>query len=247
MRYLVLLLLILSLGLYLSYTYAHFFYKVGSTKLPDPNLAKTYIFKNNNFDTKVYKYVALGDSLTAGVGATSHNFTFAYKLAEKISQDKKTSVELRNLGIPGLKSTDLIELQLDKTIYENPDLVTILIGINDMHDWIMPQTFEKNLQHIVSDLKERTNAKIVFINIPYLGTGNIKNTPVEKFFDWRINSLNKVIDKVSQENKIQTIDLYTPSKLQSQTDPQFYAQDDFHPSNEGYKYWSEIINASINP
>ena len=231
------------LGLYLNNTYAEFYHKIGRFNLPNPSTEEKYIFNKNK--AQKIKYVALGDSLSAGIGAKNYQNTFPYLLADHLSQNN--NVELVNLGIPGAKSSDVINRELDETIREKPDLITLMIGINDMHGWIISQTFEKNLEIILSALQKETKAKIIVINIPYLGTGNIKNTPIQSFFDWRTSNLNKTMEKIVKKKNIQYIDLYTLSKLQSQTNPKYYSQDDFHPSDEGYIYWSNIINASINP
>jgi lysophospholipase L1-like esterase len=88
-------------------------------------------------------YLALGDSLSEGVGASNREETgFVALVHEALGSD----VELMNLGIAGDTSQDLIDKQLDRAIAEiesrNSDadldndiaVVTLEIGGNDLLD-----------------------------------------------------------------------------------------------------------------
>jgi lysophospholipase L1-like esterase len=70
-------------------------------------------------------YVAFGDSITHGVGQDDSTQTYAYRLAEKFE------LELFNLAVGGGKiSVPAAESLVD---WNEVDLITILIGYNDLH------------------------------------------------------------------------------------------------------------------
>ena len=51
------------------------------------------------------KYIAAGDSTAAGVGASSLEGTYGYKIAEYFS--KTNSVDYKNIGVQGYKTSDV--------------------------------------------------------------------------------------------------------------------------------------------
>jgi lysophospholipase L1-like esterase len=106
-------------------------------------------------ETKPLKgvYLALGDSLSEGIGASdSEETSFVALVHEALGGD----VELMNLGVAGDTSEDLIDRQLDRAIEEittrnsdtdlanNVTVVTLEIGGNDLleifFDLVLPGT-----------------------------------------------------------------------------------------------------------
>jgi lysophospholipase L1-like esterase len=90
---------------------------------------KEYDHEINN----VYKILCLGDSTTYGLGASDID-KFSYPMQLQKILDTSNSMKkyiVINKGIPGLNSSQLLN-RLRKFLSENkPDLVIIMIGIND--------------------------------------------------------------------------------------------------------------------
>lgn len=87
--------------------------------------------------------------------------------------------EFINRGISAHKTGDLVNRWDEDAIAHNPDIMTILIGINDtwhnIHDknWIPAEVYEANYRKLLSEIKEKTNAKIVVLEqylVPMDGT-----------------------------------------------------------------------------
>jgi lysophospholipase L1-like esterase len=76
-----------------------------------------------------HRYVALGDSFTAGA-AGSGEPPFADRLAE-ILREPVPSLRYSNLGAPGALTTEVAERQLPAALELAPDLVTVVCGGND--------------------------------------------------------------------------------------------------------------------
>ncbi len=77
--------------------------------------------------------------------------------------------EFVDLGISGNQTSDLVaRLQAD-FIDIQPDIVSILIGVNDTwhraasRDWLSSETFEENYRTVLEAIKTKTKAKIVII------------------------------------------------------------------------------------
>lgn len=237
--FLVGILLILTI-VYLNRSYAYFYNFFGSRPLPNPNFKNYQI--GNKAASEVFKYVALGDSLTAGIGVISPEQTLPYLVAKSLP---KQNIILNNLGAPQSTTLTVLNSQINPALSVNPDLVTIFIGMNDLHNLQNPENFKTNYQQIISKLRAKSQAKIVLITLPYLGSPKTLLPPYNFLMDWRTQQFNEVIKKLGEKSDLQIIDLYTPTKNQMQKDISMYSFDGFHPSEKGYKLWSEIINSEL--
>ncbi len=232
---------ILILGLiYLNRAYSHIYTVIGDNHLLPPTLKNTYIISGNLTTPKHIKYVAIGDSLTAGVGSTSFENILAYQIAGG-RKNQASSITLVNLARPGDTTREVIAHQLQSAIEENPDFISVLIGVNDIHDFVSISEFEKNYSMILDRLSSETKAKITVINIPFIGSNLLLYPPLNIYFNLKTRQYNSIIKKICQERNIKYVDLYSKSNL-NQDSKYYYAADQFHPSDEGYKLWGKLIN-----
>lgn len=74
-------------------------------------------------------WVALGDSMTQGIGASAYNRGWTAGMAEVLPHHR-----LVNLSVTGGLVTDLLDRQLPamESLGVTPDLVTVLVGSNDL-------------------------------------------------------------------------------------------------------------------
>lgn len=229
-----LLIILLITGIYLYMSYVYFYRFLEENHLVAPVFEESIII-NNKSGNKNIKYVALGDSLTAGVGVSDYKSSYPYLIALKIPSYK---VELINLAYAGATSKDVLINQIPKAISAKPDLVTLLIGVNDIHNLVSSKMFENNLTQTIKALKD-THARIYLLSIPYLGSDKIVRFPYNLILNLKTKQFNNVIRKISKEYGIRYIDLYNLSKSAS-----FYSSDQFHPGEKGYKDWAKIINVN---
>ncbi len=247
-------LIIVFIPLYLYFAYAYFYNYVGGVKLTSPIKENPQHLYNTNGEIKSIKYIALGDSLSAGTGSTNAKETFTYQFAQNLSK-KYQKVEFYNVAWPGDTTTEVIKNQLPQAIAENPHYITLLIGTNDVHNKMNEEEFRKNYEFILQELLSKTNAQITVINIPYLGSNKIALPPYNWILNMRIKTFNKIIsDQVDVWNvskRINFVDLYnktggvtTPDLNYYSTVTNYYSTDQFHPSNAGYMFWARYINAN---
>lgn len=239
---------VLIITLYLNRTYAYFFEYLGShvvapvinnSSNQQYNLASRAVQTN-----KSIKYFALGDSLTRGVGVTDNMDSFSYKIAYELS--KNANVSFTNLAIPGSRSRDLVNRQLPEYNNQNADVVTLLIGTNDILTLISTDEFSRNYIQILNALTVSKNTKLVVINIPYLANSKIMLPPYNFLVDWRTNQFNSIIEALVNQKKqqgmnIEYVDLYSQTKNPFSEDPTLFSIDQFHPTVKGYQLWSDII------
>lgn len=243
--FLAFLILLLASGLVLNRSYASIYERMREKALTNPNTLEEHFIHAAPGTVDKVRYVAIGDSLTAGVGATSSEDSFPHKLGEAIARSGR-SVELMNLGVPAASTQNLIDSQLQKAVSADPDLVTVLIGTNDMQNLVSRKTFESNVERIADQLKSKTRARIILINLPYLGTDDLITWPFNWIYRFRITEFNNILKKIAESKGLSFIDLNKATKDQSARRSDYYSIDEFHPSAKGYKQWSEVIYTQAN-
>ena len=235
---------VMLFALYLNTANNHFYHRLHTAGLPWPQNQISYTL--GDVTQPSIKYVALGDSLTSGVGAQSFDETYSYRTAQQILKPHQ-SIILTPLSTPGYKSIDLVNHYLDKAVEIQPDIVTILIGVNDVHGLGPSQSeFKTNYETLIRRLSTETHARIYAIAIPFIGTDELIWTPYRQYYSSRTKTLNMVIRKLSDKYSVGYIDLYSNTIDLTDKPSTYYSRDDFHPSSEGYKIWSKIIADGIN-
>lgn len=232
-------LLVVLFSTYIYTANGFIYHRIGAAHFTLPHREQVY-YMNPTLATNNKVYVALGDSLTAGSGADTFEETYPYLVADKMAQNKQELV-LRNFSTPGFKSQDLIDVFLEETVKTQPDIVTIMIGVNDIHNYVGEERFAKNYRTILEVLTNYTKAKIYLISIPYIGADTTILPPLDLYFLDKTSDYNKVIKELSREYQVTYIDLDTPTRDLFRRDGAHYSADGFHPSAAGYKIWADII------
>jgi len=234
----------MCLFFYLFFSYVRFYHYIGHNNLKSPYTNNSLTLENKQLDGTV-SYIALGDSLSAGVGSTYLTETFAYIYASNLS-NIYGKIVLTNLAQSGGTTTDVINNQLTETINQDPDYITLLIGLNDMHNKRTIKEFYKNYLYILSELTSKTDAQITVLNIPYLGSRKIVYPPFGFLLNWRTKQFNEtiknVVNDVGYKDRVELIDLYNSTYSLSKSNPDYYSPDEFHPSGKGYIIWGNLIN-----
>ena len=234
-----LIIVVVILALYLNRSYAHIYSTIDDAHLVSPDSVYSYQVGKKG-TAKSITYVAIGDSLTAGVGVDEYQKSFPYLVAEKMSAKVSTMgtiVHLKDRAYPGFKTRDVKGALLDEAIKDNPDVITLLIGVNDIHGNISKKVFKANYQNILKRLTSETKAKVYVIGLPYLGTNTLLLPPYRTYFKLRTDEFNEVIKDITAEYGVTYIELPSSDS---------YSADSFHPSAEGYATWAETIYARIN-
>jgi len=180
-------------------------------------------------------YVALGDSTGFGVGAREGGYV--KRLFNRINERRPGST-LQNLCVSGATTDDLIRGQLDQAVALNPDLVTVGIGINDIGHGFTIEQFAKNYEKILSTLKEKTHAQIVVTNIPDVSSAPRIPNSMRSQYQRQIDEFCKRLVEIANQHGVTIFDVYTITKEELPSHPEYFSNDGFHPSDEGYELWA---------
>ena len=137
--------------------------------------------------------VAAGDSLTEG--------TFSADYASILrSHLKQARYEVVNAGVNGATSQDLLK-RLPGIEQCQPDVVTVLIGTNDLL-LDSPAQYQRNLRTIITSLRFKTHAAIALISLPPHGEDLTSKGNRE------VQSANQVIQDLASASHVEYIPLY---------------------------------------
>lgn len=197
------------------------------------------------------KILFQGDSITdAGRDRSDiHNLGTGYPLyaAEFIKKDfPDMDFEFIDLGISGNQTKDLVERLQSDFIDINPDLVSIHIGVNDTwhhasdRSWLSDEVFEERYRKVLSEIKAKTNAKILIIEQFLLPV------PDKEFFREDLNGKIDITRKLARE----FADYYIPlDGLLAQAcigiEPTHWSVDGVHPNENGSKFIGRIYADAI--
>ena len=201
------------------------------------------------------KIVFQGDSIT-DAGRDKRNYhdmgngypKYASALIREAFPD--TEIEFINQGISGNRTDQLFDRLYPDAIAFEPDIISILIGINDIwhrHGAARIETtdeqFATNYRAILERLRKQTNAKIVMLS-PFLLDNEEKEA-------WRteVERLLPIVRGLAEE----FADAYIPldklfeDALKTQPEPNYYSADGVHPNANGAEFIGKHYFNAIAP
>ena len=195
---------------------------------------------------KKIKLLFQGDSIT-DAGRDKRNYHdmgngYAKYAAELLTENyPDVEFEFINLGIGGNRTGQLFDRLYPDAIQFRPDVVSILIGINDVwhrHNFGMIATsdeqIELNYRMILKNLREKTDAKIMMIAPYVLDYDNETRQKMREDLKTVLPIIRKLADEFS--------DVYMPldeifaEALKTQPEPLHYSGDGVHPNENGARF-----------
>ena len=151
-------------------------------------------------------------------------------------------LEFINLGISGNRTCQLFDRLYDDAIAFQPDVISILIGINDVwhrhytsHIETTDEQIALNYREILKRLKRQTNAKIIIL-APY-----VLDAEANAFLSKDLETILPIVRELAKEYA----DAYVPldelfdEALKVQPEPLYYSPDAVHPNENGARFIAE--------
>lgn len=194
-------------------------------------------------------YIALGDSLTRGIGDEEDKYGFTGRLASYLEEQPIIEkVHFDNRGKNGRRSDQLLNL-LKRGHYDEElkkaNLISITLGGNDVMKVVKSDVFnlkekmfmealdpfQKRYMEIITEIRARNNHAPILIVGFYNPFSIITDDTAA--FDGILSAWNDTIEKVANEDInacfVPVADLFTSN------DDLVYHTDFFHPNTNGYK------------
>jgi lysophospholipase L1-like esterase len=186
-------------------------------------------------------YVALGDSTVEGVGASSAGRTYVGRFHQRL-RDVYPQATAINLGVAGATAADVVGGQLERAVGLGPTLVTLSVGPNDITGRIAVDDFTSNVATIFRRLTRETTAVVVANLLPDLAvTPRFRQGPAREVVGRRTVEFNDALRRTAGEYGVAVVDLYGPSREEVPRRPELISGDGYHPSDEGYARWAELL------
>ncbi len=171
-----------------------------------------------------------------------------YASALVAENNPAVSFEFINLGISGNRTGQLFDRFYSDAIALKPDIISILIGINDIGHRYAPhfisttdEQLELNYREILKRIKSETDAKIIILS-PYLLDAEGKDMMKKD-----LGTVLPIVRKLAAE----FADAYVPldelfdEALKKQPEPRYYSPDGVHPNDNGAKFIAEHYAKAI--
>jgi acyl-CoA thioesterase I len=188
-------------------------------------------------------YLALGDSYTIGTGTSTESRNFPGHLARKLEEVTGQRVQLRNPAVDGYTTQDLIRSELAEVDRFRPDLVTILIGANDIVQGVDEATYRSRIAQIYGKVKALAlpPGRVVTLSIPDFSIVPVASTFGEPLqIRARIDRFNQAAREEALGHGFDYLDLSDLSRSGAAR-AGWIAADGLHPGDAQYEAWSQLI------
>jgi acyl-CoA thioesterase-1 len=188
------------------------------------------------------RYLALGDSVTQGVGATDEQTgAFPALVAERWRADG-CEVEVQNAGISGYTAGQILAEQVPQIESFAPTIVTFQAGGNDIVNGIPIDEYRSNVKSVL-DAATDSGARVVVLaqnewfRSP-MGVGYVGDSgPAQR------SAFDDVLIEETSAHGAEFVDmrpLYAEQAEQGQ-----WVEDGIHPTPEAYEAWAEKLSEAV--
>jgi lysophospholipase L1-like esterase len=179
--------------------------------------------------TGYQRFVALGDSLTEGLGDGDDDAGhrgWADRLAEHLAADRPGGVGYANLAVRGRRAADVRDEQVPAALALRPDLATVVAGMNDL---IRPSCRVDDVADCLDDVFARltaSGAQVATLTFPDLA----RLTPFARLVGPRLRRINERILAAGARFGVTVLDL---RPVAVSADPRLWTADRLHASEAG--------------
>jgi lysophospholipase L1-like esterase len=188
------------------------------------------------------RYAALGDSYTIGT-AVERGERWPNQLAARMPELELVA----NQAVDGYTSADLISRELPALDELDAELVSVLIGVNDVVRGMPDAAYAANVAVILDRLLELLRAD----RIVCLATPDYTRTPrgadygdPERQSDGIVR-VNAILREACEQRGIAFVPEIFEISLGASEDPALVSSDGLHPSGEQYRLWVEVLEPVV--
>lgn len=189
------------------------------------------------------RYVALGDSYTIGTSVAKAE-SWPSQMVERVPELDLVG----NIAVNGYTSDDLIRDELPQLDRLRPELVTVLIGVNDVVQRVADLQYAGNVAVILEELLTRLPPD----RILGVATPDYTLTPQGAAFgdphqqSDAIVRLNAILREACEARRIRFVPEVFEISQAVLEDPSLVAADGLHPSGSQYSLWADAIATPVS-
>lgn len=216
--------------------YSAYYFRKSSQLVKNPHVGKHELGDKKNSEFRLFFG---GDSVAAGIGATSFETSVSGRVANYVARDKFVIFE--NNAVSGTKMRDLVKRKLPEGKW---DLVVLVVSSNDLFRFSNLDEFKTSTEKVLSEYTKIAE-KVVIV-----GPGRVFDSPavpviLRPIYKWKSQDYIEVIeDEVKTYKNVVYINPVHPPKELKQVE-NWESPDKFHPGDYGQEYWFEMIKTAL--
>jgi acyl-CoA thioesterase I len=193
-------------------------------------------------DAAGVRYLALGDSLTQGVGAVDEQTgAFPALLAERWRADG-CEVELQNAGISGYTAGQILAEQVPQIDTFNPTIITFQAGGNDIVNGVPVDEYRNNVKSVL-DAATGSGARVVVLaQNEWFRSPEGKNYVGDDGAAQR-SAYDDVLIEETSAHGAEFVDLRP--MYAEQAEKGLWVEDGIHPTPEAYEAWASSLTEAV--
>jgi len=191
-------------------------------------------------DQPELRLLFVGDSTMAGVGVRHQSAALAFQVASSLATRLRRTVRWQLVARSGVNTSQALEFVKGQELLPADVLVTAL-GTNDVTSQRKLHQFIADYEALVCALSKRAGAKFAVISgLPPLHLTPAMPQPLR----WYLGRYAHLLDEGLQR-WIATQRNVAYVSLQWASNPKDMAEDGFHPGEDQYRVWAELVAESI--
>lgn len=190
------------------------------------------------------RLAVLGDSAAAGVGAPNHQVALAGQTADTLALLTGRALSWRVTARSGATARtirrDLVPRLTDPHTQWRPDIVLLVVGVNDATRLRPPAAFRRDVALLIATIRSHlgTPVPVLLAGLPPVSRFPVLPTPLRQLLGIYARRLDHQLHLLARPGKdvfhlpVGSLPIYRPD---------FFAEDKFHPSPVGYRAWGRIL------
>lgn len=193
-------------------------------------------------ESSTMKILVMGDSTAVGAGVQSSEFSIAGLVGKKYPD-----ADITNISRFGMRLEELNQEIQKLPTTATYDLIVLQIGANDVTHFTSLSKIQTTLSSILNKAESKS-PKIILLSSGNVGLSPVFKFPLSQILSKRTRDVREIyITEVTTRPSVSYIDLYKEREddiFASDID-KYYANDYFHPSEDGYMVWYTEIEKKL--
>jgi len=186
------------------------------------------------------RVLLIGDSSAAGVGAEHQRHALAGRLHQALARHHR--VHWRLFARTGWSTRDVLG-ERARLPPERVDVVTIVLGVNDVTSGSTTARFRANVHALIETLRGRVAPRLIVLSgLPPMGSFPALPQPLRWVMGSRAARFDDELKRIAGEHADCAHMALSQLPL---LDPRHMASDGFHPGPEIYRMWAEALADTI--
>jgi len=185
------------------------------------------------------RLAVFGDSTAAGVGAKDHRHALAGLLGAAVGNATGRETSWRAVARSGATARSALGLVPDLVDGDwTPDVVVLLIGVNDLKDLRPLRAWDRDVPALVAAIRERTGGvPLIVSEMAPVSRFPALPQPMRAVMALRARAMDETLRRAAGARHV-AVDSKTIGDG-------FFAEDGFHPSSSGYGAWADQLTGPL--